>query len=559
MLKAKKILFIFLLWPIFLHGQNKYTLFFHPFSDQRPCDSLEISASVSSFLIDLYARGHLLASVDSMNIISTDAHVYINQGDVFKWGKLEEGNLTPYLKNKSGYKDRFFTEKPFRYKEVADLMKRIVVASESIGYPFAQVKLDSVQVEGTHFSASLNYISGPMIRFDSIEVHGTARIKKNFLQRYLGIQPGALFDQSKIDNVTSELAKLPYIEQERPYMLLFGDNKAKLVLFLKDKKVNYFDGIVGLLPNEGTERKMLITGQLSLTLQNFFGSGKKLDVEWQRYNKESQLLDLAYAHPVFLGSSLDLGAFFNLLKQDSTFMNIDRGIGLYQNLRKYGRIGFFVNAKSSRVIGAGDTDNRDFNVYQYGISYQYQNLDNVFFPRKGWHVAGTLAAGNKTIRDTRDIETEVPKKTLQLYGDFKISKFNKMSRQTTLLAALKNSAVVNNKQVYYVADFYRIGGLKSLRGFNENNFYAQYYTIATLEYRIFLEESTYLLSFVDQALIVNPLLKQLEKDWPTGIGIGLSFNSGPGVFTFIYSVGRNSEQSFNFSLSKIHFGFISRF
>ncbi len=559
MLKAKKILFIFLLWPIFLHGQSKYTLFFHPFSDQRTCDSLEISASVSSFLIDLYARGHLLASVDSMNIISKDVHVYINQGDIFKWGKLKEGNLTPYLKNKSEYKDRFFAEKPFRYKEVADLMKRIVVASESIGYPFAQVKLDSVQVEGTHFSASLNYIGGPMIRFDSIEVHGTARIKKNFLQRYLGIQPGALFDQSKIDNVSSELGKLPYIEQERPYMLLFGDNKAKLVLFLKDKKVNYFDGIVGLLPNEGAERKMLITGQLSLTLQNFFGSGKKLDIEWQRYNKESQLLDLAYAHPVFLGSSLDLGAFFNLLKQDSTFMNIDRGIGLYQNLRKYGRIGFYVNVKSSRVIGAGDMDNRDFNVYQYGISYQYQNLDNVFFPRKGWHVTGTLAAGNKTIRDTRDTETEVPKKTLQMYGDFKISKFNKTSRRTTLLAALKNSAVVNNKQVYYVADFYRIGGLKSMRGFNENNFYAQYYTIATLEYRIFLEESTYLLSFVDQALIVNPLLKQLEKDWPTGIGIGLSFNSGPGVFTFIYSVGRNSEQSFNFSLSKIHFGFISRF
>lgn len=544
---------------MYLHGQDKYTLFFYPYSKQMTCDSLEVSNAVSNYLIDLYAKGHLLASVDSITFVSKEIHVYVTHGDVFKWGKLREGNLTPYLKSRSGYKDRFYSEKPFRYKEVADLMKRIIIVSESIGYPFAQVKLDSIHIEGKRFSASLNYISGPLIKFDSIEVHGSARVKKKFLQRYLGIQPGSPFDQSKVDNVSSELAKLSYIEQERPYMLLFGDNKAKLVLFLKDRKVNHFDGIVGVLPNEGSDRKVLVTGQLSLALQNFFGSGKKLDVEWQRYNKESQLLDLSYAHPVFLGSSLDLDAFFKLLKQDSSFMNVDRGIGLYHNLRKYGRIGFYVNVKSSRMISAEDADNRDFNVYQYGVSYQYQNLDHISFPRKGWHIAGAVAAGNKTMRGVRDDESEIPKKTLQMYGDLSLSKFTKVSRQTTLLAAFKNSAVINNQQVYYVADFYRIGGLKSLRGFNENNFYAQYYAMATLEYRIFLEESTYLLTFVDQALIVNPLLKQQERDWPTGIGVGLSFNSGPGVFTFIYSLGRNSEQSFNFNLSKIHFGFISRF
>lgn len=559
MLNVKTIWFAFLLSPVFLQAQNKYTLFFHPFSDQTRCDSLDIASSVNNYLFDLWARGYLLARADSLSVMTREAHVYIAQGELFTWADLKEGNLPSYLKNKSGYKERFFRQKPFRYSEVATLTRRVIATAEAIGYPFAQIKLDSIEAKNKRISAVLKYEPGPMIQFDSIEVHGSVKIKKTFLQRYLGIQPGAPFDQSRINHVQTELAKLPYIEQERPYMLLFGDNKAKLVLFLKDKKVNYFDGIVGLLPNEGNDRKMLITGQVTLMLDNFFGSGKKLDLEWQRYDKESQLLDLAYVHPVFLGSPLDLGAFFNLLKQDSTFMNIDRGISLSQNLRKFGRIGLFVKIKSSRTIAADDMENRDFNVYQYGLSYQYDNLDNIFFPRKGWRLNSSVSIGNKTTRDPGETDNDIPKKTIQLYGDLRLDKYNKLSRQSALLAAMKNAAVFNNRQAYYIADFYRVGGLKSLRGFNENNFYAQYYTIATLEYRYFLEDQTYLLAFIDQALIMNPLLKRLEKDWPTGLGLGLSFNSGPGVFTFIYSVGRNSEQSFNFNLSKIHFGFISRF
>lgn len=50
-------------------------------------------------------------------------------------------------------------------------------------------------------------------------------------------------------------------------------------------------------------------------------------------------------------------------------------------------------------------------------------------------------------------------------------------------------------------------------------------------------------------------------DQPTGLGAGLSFRTGAGLFQFVYSVGQANSinQKFALNASKIHFGLTSRF
>ena len=53
----------------------------------------------------------------------------------------------------------------------------------------------------------------------------------------------------------------------------------------------------------------------------------------------------------------------------------------------------------------------------------------------------------------------------------------------------------------------------------------------------------------------------LERKWdfPVGIGAGLNFETGAGIFGISTAVGKTRDIPFNLRNAKIHFGFISVF
>ena len=89
--------------------------------------------------------------------------------------------------------------------------------------------------------------------------------------------------------------------------------------------------------------------------------------------------------------------------------------------------------------------------------------------------------------------------------------------------------------------------------------FASNYVLSNAEVRLFFEQTSFLFVFYDQSYIVTSLGDQSESSGPLGLGLGMQFSTGSGNFRFAYAVGRSSDQPFDFSLSKIHFGIISRF
>jgi len=130
-------------------------------------------------------------------------------------------------------------------------------------------------------------------------------------------------------------------------------------------------------------------------------------------------------------------------------------------------------------------------------------------------------------------------------------------QQGVLLTRLRGEALFNKR--LFLNDLFRVGGLSTLRGFNEFNFYASQYAVSTVEFRQFTGTDAYVFLFVDQAYIRRALPNDFYQDYPTGLGAGLSFRTGAGLFQFVYSVGRTREQPFSLNASKIHFGITSRF
>jgi hemolysin activation/secretion protein len=101
--------------------------------------------------------------------------------------------------------------------------------------------------------------------------------------------------------------------------------------------------------------------------------------------------------------------------------------------------------------------------------------------------------------------------------------------------------------------------IKTLRGFDEESFYASEYAIATVEYRYLIGSASYLFSFIDAAHLGRKSVQGNMQGKYAGVGVGLALETKSGLFSLAYAAGKNKDLPVNFRESKIHFGFVSLF
>jgi translocation and assembly module TamA len=561
-------------------GQNQHTLEIIPIDNPKAFqkfviykdkfqDSLLVIAQLYKVINNLHKEAYISASIDSLCWVGKRASAYIFIGERHEWSILHKGNVSELVLERTGFREKFYKKELFLYTDYVKLEQNIIRYSENHGYPFASIKMDSVRIYGGSIEASLNYSPGPLITFDTIVIEGPTKTKVRFLASHIRILAGQPFSQEKVENIDRLIRELPYIKKSREPIIVFNKKKAKITLFIEDRKSNQIDGLVGFLPNASNNNKMLVTGELNLNLKNLFGTGKNLQVAWKKFNQLSQTLDMSYLHPKLLGSNMDVMGNFNLLKQDTTFINVNRTLTFTQSLSKYGKLSFYVGLKTSRQLitpkfidSSQVPSNASFDYHTYGLGYAWNNLNDFFYPHRGWSLLIQGFVGNKSIKTSstmneglyRDLHVH----SIQFTFNGSLEKFFMLGKKGVLLGRIKSGSIVNNNNIF-LSDLFRVGGLNSLRGFNENNFFASKYGVGTIEYRFFTDETSYLLLFFDQGYIYNQLDLQNKNDLPYGFGAGISFATGAGVFNFVYSLGSSSTQKLSFSLSKIHFGLVSRF
>ena len=107
---------------------------------------------------------------------------------------------------------------------------------------------------------------------------------------------------------------------------------------------------------------------------------------------------------------------------------------------------------------------------------------------------------------------------------------------------------------------YRLGGNRLLRGFDEEFFFATNYGIATLEYRLLLDQNAYIYVFGDYGRLRDTRATPGQTlVYPFGFGTGLTFGTQAGLFSLSVAVGGTGEQPVDFGAPKVHFGYLSLF
>jgi outer membrane protein assembly factor BamA len=528
----------------------------------------EALEAMEGLLYNCYRQGYLSASIDSMVQDSISVTAYFVLGRQYRFVKLHKGNLDKYLINEVGFSEKQFAGKAFKYQEVAQVSEKLLSYCENNGYPFATFKLDSVSVDGNQVEASINFQKNNKITIDSLVLKGTAKIAKGFIYNYTGIKPGQLYNEAKFGKVAARLRELQFATVVKPAEVLFTEDKSKIFLYLDKRKASKFYGVIGILPNNQTTGKLLINGELKLSLLNSFGRGELIDLHWQSVSRGTQDLKVNLAYPYLFGTPFGINYKFLLYKKDTSYLTLTHNIGLQYFFLGANYVKVFADIYKSNLLNTtgfeGLTvlpDFADVSATLFGLDLNFEKYNYKLNPTRGYQVYFFGAAGQKNIRKNSALNPilydSIRLRSTQFKFMLSAEVFIPAFRKTTVLLRTENAYLFN--QTIFVNEMFKLGGLRSLRGFDEESILASSYEMFLLEFRYLFEKNSFFAVFFNTAYYEKRSPQYFVHDIPYGFGAGLAFDTKIGQFQLYYALGSQFGQAVSFKQGKIHFGFTNTF
>lgn len=516
-------------------------------------DSLVFKNYLKEQIVDLFQEGFVGVSVDSIRMINKHIDAYIFLGKSFN--KLKISYHPAYEDVLRKVNSKYLSAKYLSFFDFEKENKKITDYLENNGFPYSKVFLDSILFVDDTVSAFLMIERGEKIYFDTLKIDGNLKVSQSFISGYSGIKIGKEFNLRTVSRLKKQIEDLEFAQPKGVITMVKNEDKIKVILPINKISNNRFDGILGILPNDKTTGKVLLTGEINLFVQNILRSAEEINFKWQKLESQSQKLHVDFKIPYIFNSNIGLSSNLNLYKQDSTFLNSNLGVGVLYFFRANNHLGFVFNRKSSAILSKDTTIQKQFRPYEfnaYGLELSFSQLDYKFNPNKGFDCYLNANLGPKTYSDRENQSS----KSIQYNAGYFIKWYLQMMPKHTILIENKASFLVN--ETSYLNELYRIGGLNTLRGFMESSIYASSYSILTLEYRYIFERNSAFFMFLDAAWYEKKMT-DYYYDYPLGFGIGLFFKTKAGIFSISYALGKQKNEAISVKNAKIHFGFINKF
>jgi outer membrane protein assembly factor BamA len=530
-------------------------------------NAAERENALNTLLRNCWNDGFLAAGYDSLQQDSVVLRAWLNAGAAYRWAYLQKGNVDEEILNAVGFRERRWRNRPLRLNEAARLQNDVLTWCENNGYPFAAVRLDSVQIlPGQTLSARLHLDKSRFTRIDSIEVKGDLKLASAFLHNYIGIAPGDAYNEQLLRAITARLRELPFLRETQSHTVLFTAKYTKLTLYLQKRRAGQFDGVAGFLPDSRTGQ-LVFTGDARLRLQNSFGRGELIDLNWRRLREQTQDLKARLTYPYLLRTPLGLDYTIRLYRRDTSFIDVNQNFGVVYMFSGAASLKAFVNRRNSSLLSTAAYENlttlppfADVNTTSWGLGFRREKLDYRLNPRRGWQLVVNADIGNRTIRQNANLNPVVYQnlklRTVQYSAELLLDKYWPLGRRSTIKTSVQ-AAWLQNETIFR-NELYRIGGLRSLRGFDEESIFASSYGIGTVEYRYLLETNSFFFVFADGAWYENRS-KDFATDTPFGFGTGVSFETKAGILSITYALGRQFGNPVQLRDGKIHIGIVSLF
>ena len=455
----------------------------------------------------------------------------------------------------------------FNRYEIETSISSLLTDFENRGFPFAAVKIQSVHfyddsVSNDHYAdIYLALDEGKQSRIDKIEVNGNTSTKDYVITRELRIEEGEEYSQQKIENLPRRLNKLRYFDPVPvPQFYIDSQNNGVLLVNVKERNTNNFDGVIGYVPAAKDNESGYVTGLVNVTLRNIFGTGRAAAIRWQKLTRESQELELKYLEPWLFGYPFNLNAELFQRIQDTTY--VQRRLGGALEFLATEDISASAFISTEEIIPTERTI-PVFTVYNSsslttGLALRIDFRNDPIASTSGFLFETSYSFTNKEINGpeeyvTPETETDINLQRVTIgFGAF----YEIFSRN--VIAVNLNGKELSGP-FFEQSDLWRFGGTRTVRGYREEQFLASRIAWANLEYRLMITQRSYAFIFFDSGyyfLEADPDrgIAQSE-DYIFGYGLGITVETAIGLLGVSFALAQGDS----FSEGKIHFGIINEF
>ena len=421
------------------------------------------------------------------------------------------------------------------------------------GHLFSKIYFDDFYFHEDRLYCNLYLEPNKKILLDTLVLKGNLRLNATYLTSFYGLEKGKPLSYKSLVRFLENGDLLKFAKNHQKNQLEINQEKAYLYAFLSKRNANRFNLLLGISQGNDDE-KFQFTGNADLLLFNSFGLADELKIDWKKLKNESQNLDMRLAFPYIGLSNFGLNAQLKMFKKDSSYLNFEPKLGLSFLLTEGNYISVFYRYYTSIAISGESLalPYEDIVTSSVGIEFDYQKLDDVLYPKNGYFLNASIDYGSKkkegvqTEQSSYFIETGMYKRisnALVTYFSFKSQGISSFQKST---AFLEN-------------ELFRFGGIKNLRGIEEESLYASFYAVTNSEVRFMLGADSYFVLFYDLAYWEKESSNQWIHDLPFGFGFGMNYRVKGGNIELYYALARQYKNPVLVRNAKIHIGYNVRF
>lgn len=415
--------------------------------------------------------------------------------------------------------------------KTGDYLSRIISNLDSKGDSFSKTFLsDNIIKKDTLFSF-LNITPSKVRTIDKVIIKGYNTFPKKFIRNHLLIKERkTIFSKKKLKEISNNINSLPFAKSIKSSETLFKKDSTLLYLYLEKKQNNSFDGLINFTTKE--DGGVLFNGILDIQLNNIFNKGTFFALNWNAIGDERQELKIKLETPYIFNSRITPKLFFNIYRQDSTFINTKFSSLLNYSINSKVNVGVSLLKESSEsTLESNQSNNTSFNSFFSGIQFIYRiSNENELLDDKFYLSINPLIGNRNTLAGKQK--------------QFKINTIISYTQKINTInyIFIKNNTGILNSDNFLNNELFRIGGANSIRGFNEQSFFTSNYSYFNIEYRYLSSKTSYFYSITD----IGRLIISSKKNNVIGLGLGYSFINKNSKINLSIALGNNLSNKFQF-------------
>ena len=420
--------------------------------------------------------------------------------------------------------------------DLESTLNKISEELESEGETFSKVNLTNLKITKNKLIADLIIVKSKKRKINKTFIKGYKFFPKSFVNHYFKINKNTIYNHNKIKEISNKSKLLNFIEEIKPPETLFKKDSTLLYLYLSKKQNNSFDGLINFTTTENNN--VLFNGHLDLKLSNILNKGEEFELFWNSLGLEKQEFNIHSTIPYIFNSNLTTSLSFNIYKQDSTFLNTKFKTNIAYNINSKSKVSLTFSNETSKNLrrNTNQSNVEKFENYFVGVEYSHITPKSDNFNNKKFSIIINPSFGKRNSNGNTINQIKVELSTS--YNWDLNNRSNIFIKNKT--GYLKSDNLLEN-------ELFRIGGFKSIRGFNEQSIFTKNYSLFNIEYRYTTSTTSYFYTITDLArATTNTKTTNL-----IGLGAGYLFKIKNSQINLSTAIGKTTTSNFNLKNSKL--------